>query len=433
MLIQFDRCAHSYSESIRLQFSSSNLQKSLNKSIEYTYENRLKEKKDCELSENKLLVVAGHPGSGVVAFSDLIEKKLIRNEALSKCTILSVKIDLSTVNIDLNKKEEEAEEAKGEEEANLRSINISRAIEKAFSSSITLTSPDKPINHTMVTVITVVTTADCHISQAVLLNLFIKYSKAKSTHLNSRVNIAAVLAVVSPKALFHEPSALSSDGNIISQVNSKRSQIINSSCGREAWSGAMMDICRAGLCNMAVLIDATSTTTVTSSSTGEAYSEFRKWLQSVNPDVAVVRLNPASLLITEDTMQTLLTLLNIEGDRNTCHRDSTFDIRYNPLSSSNDVSDQLHSTIRYSIRPRINSCKSGLNIIDIPLSQVPCSSTPQWSLPSLLSMLRLLFPVASLSCPAIYLTDAWQASTRGSHTGFKRMIELARMKVCIYI
>ena len=151
---------------------------------------------------------------------------------------------------------------------------------------------------------------------------------------------------------------------------------------------------------------------------------MKQWVVTVNSDVSVVRINPSNLRIEEDMMDFLSDLM--DKDPNTSERSATLATRYNPFHIYNStMKERKISKVRYSYKPEIDKFPTGLYSFKIP---VPSQA---WSLHSLLTVLKLLFPFASVSCPAVFLSQTWYPSCNESYSqrGFKRLIDLAKTKI----
>ena len=192
----------------------------------------------------------------------------------------------------------------------------------------------------------------------------------------------------------------------------------------------MKSLCQAGVCDIAVLIDASPVDRA--ALIVDLFSDFKVWIQSVNSSVNVVRLNPTNIRLEEDTLDVLINLLkateiNSSGSHNV--RSSIYTVRHDPLSiltNKNNCKIPKQISVRRSLRPEINSYHSGLCTLNVPM---PSSV---WSIQSLLSVLQLLFPLATVSCPSTLLIESWCANNVDrsiGNTGFNRLIKLATYKV----
>ena len=203
--------------------------------------------------------------------------------------------------------------------------------------------------------------------------------------------------------------------------------------GLELQRTSVKGSCQAGVCDIAAVVDSPSDRSADRSnpnpnpdrSVGEVYSDFRQYVQSVNPSVHVVRINPTSLRLEEDTVETLISLLSLKKGGKSV-RSSVYSVRYDPLLSAGPERG-LHRPlrVRQSHRPEIDTFPAGLHTVRIP---APSSSLQPWSLRSIVTVLQLVFPLAPVSVLAASLSDTWQANINESR-GFKRLIDLARVKV----
>ena len=194
--------------------------------------------------------------------------------------------------------------------------------------------------------------------------------------------------------------------------------------GLETQRGFVKSLCQAGLCDTIVIIDCPTGDYI--SSIKEIYSTFKQWILSVNPTINIVRINPANLRIGEDMIESFVDLL--KKDEKISSRFATFAARHDPLLLLNSDTKRLKiPNVRLSFRSEIGTFQSGLCCYKIPLP------LPALSLPSLLTILKLLFPLAFVSCPAIYLADTWHPNINNKcfKRGFKRLIDLAKIKIFV--
>ena len=310
----------------------------------------------------------------------------------------------------------------------------------------------------MVIVVSVTLASRFHMCQSDLLFLLHHAALTSSTNINMNVSIAVRVAVVSATAAANAVLVTPCDGHLV---------------GVETWRSTGLEICHRGVCDVAIVIDATSSTA------GDAYYSFRNWLQRINPDAQVVRQHPGSLRLDEETLDMLSSFLKtttvgsgnkyatgtstvlkeIRSARNQAH--ATFAIRYDPLghggsvtslsagkSTTTTVSASVLPKARFSCRPSVPGEPAGLSafrVIPPSLQQQSNNNSPKsnqsmgtglWSVPALLHVMQFIFPQASVSCPAAYASeDHWNvppptASVHGTpQYGFRRAIELARAKV----
>ena len=313
----------------------------------------------------------------------------------------------------------------------------------------------------MVVVVSVTLASRFHMCQSDLLFLLHHAAITSSTSIKINVSIAIRVAVVSATAAANAVLVTPCDGHLV---------------GVETWRSTGLEICHRGLCDVAIVIDATSSTA------GDAYYSFRNWLQRINPDAQVVRQHPGSLRLDEEAMDMLSSFLEtthvgsgnkhgtgtgtstvlkeIRTARNQAH--ATFAIRYDPLGQGSVMSSSAgKSTVaatlllpkaRFSCRPSVPGEPAGLSAFRvIPPSlqhqqhrqsnnnqskNSQSTGTGLWSVPALLHVMQFIFPQASISCPAAYASeDHWNvppptASVNGTpQYGFRRAIELARAKV----
>ena len=192
--------------------------------------------------------------------------------------------------------------------------------------------------------------------------------------------------------------------------------------GLETYRASVQSLCQAGLCDVAILVDSSSGER--STLTESIYSNFKKWVVDVNAEVNVVRMSPLNLRIDEDMMDSLFDLM--QKDQNSSERSATLATRYNPFHFYNSTMKEFKmSKVRLSYKPEIDKFPTGLYSFRIP---VPSQA---WSLQSVLTVLKFLFPLASISCPIVFLSRTWYPNCNNSYyeRGFKRLIDLAKTKI----
>ena len=195
------------------------------------------------------------------------------------------------------------------------------------------------------------------------------------------------------------------------------------------------------MCDILVIIDANKSTQK-SDSLGCTYTEIRQWAESVNSEVEFVKINPSSMRFEEEITDLLVSL----ADPLRCHlskREMSSRVRHSThLNNPTDIH------ISRSHVPDEVSYNTGLCSLHLsPATAQSASSLPQqiWSVQSLLSVLQVLFPSASVCCPSTALSESWcTAPTTVSNTistitstshvttpvrGFQRLIQLAKAKV----
>jgi hypothetical protein len=360
------RCAHAYSEAIRLQFPTAGLQVSLNN---YSKDLHQITKSGASPEQNlfirstslhqKLLVVVGHPGSGVVAVGGQFKKRLLAQEALSDCSVGSVILDMTSV--------------KGEGTSDFL-VNVTKMVTDVMADqhlvkgnigSSSNSSSNASSETSSVLNVLLITTIDYHMGQADLLNLLT--SCAQKTNPSLIVSIGAVVAVVAARS--SAESVMEIDGCL-------DTALLTSCFGLEAFKGGLMELCQPGLCDIAIVVDALSSgdPSVSKGSTGEAYSIFRKCVQLVNPEVTVVRMGPATLRLEDETVDALIPFLQTQkkGIKANSLRNATFRVRYDPChspSNNSSLNKSLKSSdIRQSNKLLIKGSQLGLQtlLVSIP-------------------------------------------------------------------
>ena len=200
------------------------------------------------------------------------------------------------------------------------------------------------------------------------------------------------------------------------------SSTYHTSIGLETYRASVKSLCQAGLCDVVILIDGSSGER--STLTESIYSNFKKWVVDVNAEVNVVRMSPLNLRIDEDMMDSLFDLM--QKDQNSSERSATSATRHNPFHLYNSTMKEFKiSKVRLSYKPEIHKFPTGLYSFRIP---VPSQA---WSLQSVLTVLKFLFPLASISCPTVFLSRTWYPSSNNSYyeRGFRRLIDLAKTKI----
>lgn len=202
------------------------------------------------------------------------------------------------------------------------------------------------------------------------------------------------------------------------------------SYGFETFRGCVKSLFAVDVCDLAVIVDTPSGPASTGGDS--ACSECRKWITERNPTVEVVRMKLTSLRLDEDTVEKLLSTLTSSESAHCTAREATYRVRHGPLLASDRVPN-----VRLSYGPGPYTLPR-LRTLRMPISLLPVRSTSAsasaWSVPSLFSILQLIFPHATVSCtPSLLLAD-WRATSTAANSssasrGFKRLTDLARLKV----
>jgi hypothetical protein len=177
------RSAHVLSESIRLQFSTAGLQNSL--SLCSATAKQAEHQPLNATPSRKLLIVTGPSGSGVRTVGGLVKKQLSAHVDMQRCHVDSAEVCIpeisSTCAADL----------------------VLKAVEDMARD--TLIQPRRNGYNTAVTIVVVTIAPECHIDQGNLIKLLTSIAQTCSPGV--RVSLAAVVAVVAPRALLRETAA----------------------------------------------------------------------------------------------------------------------------------------------------------------------------------------------------------------------------------
>jgi hypothetical protein len=187
------------------------------------------------------------------------------------------------------------------------------------------------------------------------------------------------------------------------------------------------------VCDLAVVVDTPSGPT--SSGGDNTCAECRKWIIERNPSVEVVRMKLTSLRLDEATVERLLSTLKSPENALGTAREAAYRARHGPLiASDNAPTVRLSYGPGSSALPRLRTLRMTVSLLPARTPSVSASSPPSaWSVPSLLSILQLIFPQATVSCTPCFLVDDWRATSVATSwstsRGFKRLADLARSKV----
>jgi hypothetical protein len=179
------RSAHVLSESIRLQFSTAGLQNSLS-TCSAAAKKAVHQSLNATLSR-KLLIVTGPSGSGVRAVGGLVKKQLSAHEDTQRYHVDSAEINLPGIFSSFAADRVTAD------------LVLKAVVEMARNA---LTQPRGKGDTSSVTIVLVTIAPECHIKQGDLIKLLT--SVAETCSPGMRVSLAAVVAVVAPKALIRE-------------------------------------------------------------------------------------------------------------------------------------------------------------------------------------------------------------------------------------
>lgn len=179
-----NRSAHVLSESIRLQFTTTGLQNSL--SVCATTANQSNQPLNPALSR-KLLIVTGPSGSGVRAVGGLIMGQLSAHADMQKHCIDCAEINLPEISSSCAVDR-------------MTACVLLRALEDKACEA--LTQPRGTGDTSSVTIVVVTIAPEFHIAQSDLIKLISRVAQTCSPDMH--VSIAAVVAVVAPKALMSD-------------------------------------------------------------------------------------------------------------------------------------------------------------------------------------------------------------------------------------
>ena len=132
----------------------------------------------------RLLVVVGPSGSGVLTLSTLIEKNLASHDGFANVHVSSVQLNIAEIVSDS------------------RELADHQIIEKIKESCDTVFATQPCLLTPSVIIVSLTTSAECYIDQADLLTLLV--FSAQRCSVNIAVDIGAVVCVIAPKALLRE-------------------------------------------------------------------------------------------------------------------------------------------------------------------------------------------------------------------------------------
>ena len=178
--------------------------------------------------------------------------------------------------------------------------------------------------------------------------------------------------------------------------------------------GCTKSICLADVCDMAVIVDVDER----SSRSDSVYFKFRKWVESVNRDAEIIRVNPTRLRVDNDDVDAIVKYLGLKKPGVVSARESARRLRHAPLLSTATIAA---TRSRVTLTP--HSCTtslSGLRVLRLHARSLPqCRYSPGiWSLNSLLSVLQFLFPSASVCAPPGLLSEVWHSDSPLSSSSF---------------
>ena len=421
------RCTHAYSEAIRLRLPHYGVQTF----TETADRSALSGAGGGQRAQGvRLVVLTGQAGSGVGILADHICTRLEQGGAV----VSSVAVDLAaatataTAPHDARRGESKSAGDKSDGEgadAQACQAAVTRAIDSAFTAEKLRVDA----RGNAVVVVSVILASRVHLRQPDLYALLTKAAAAAAKCASATVAIR--LAVVSAKTAAAAVLGTPVNPRPLASESTQGAPTGYLLVGVEAWRGAGLEVCQRGVCDLAVVVDATASTA------GDAYYSFRNWLQQVNPDAMIARVHPTSLRLDEEPMDLVMSCLDPASARTRAenliahtHARATFAFRYAPLSLPS-ASDGRDAKFRLSCRPVVGGGQAGLTALQLTLpshTTTVGSGSAMWSVPSLLTVLQFIFPHASVSCPAAYADDRWNPPPSGA-AGFRRAVELARAKV----
>ena len=184
------RCAHTYSESIRLQFPSAGLQNSLNQYSNELGQNKMKGKEEMKrITEivRKLLIIVGPLGTGVRTIGGLITKRLSAHEMMSHHTLGCIEINLADIL----------------PETSLHGSDYNSGFLKGFenltTTAIAPLNENSRFSSSSIIVVILTTVAECCIPQADLLKLLTANIIRNSQGIS--VSLVGTVAIVSAKSI----------------------------------------------------------------------------------------------------------------------------------------------------------------------------------------------------------------------------------------
>jgi hypothetical protein len=163
----------------------------------------------------------------------------------------------------------------------------------------------------------------------------------------------------------------------------------------------------ADVCDIAIIVDVDER----SSRSDSVYFKFREWLESVNSDAEIIRVNPTRLRVDNDDVDAIVKYLGLKDPGVVSARDSARRLRHSPLLSTATM-----TATRSRVSLTSHSCTtslSGLRVLRLHARSLPqCRFSPGiWSLNSLLSVLQFLFPSASVCAPPGLLSEDWHSDS----------------------
>ena len=182
------------------------------------------------------------------------------------------------------------------------------------------------------------------------------------------------------------------------------------SYGFETFRGCVKSLFAVDVCDLAVIVD-----TPSGPGGDSACSECRKWITERNPAVEVVRMKLTSLRLDEETVERLLSTLTSSESAHCTAREATYRVRHGPLMASDRVPNVRlsYGPGPYTL-PRLRTLRMPISLLPVCSTSVSASvsaSASAWSVPSLFSILQLIFPHATVSCtPSLLLAD-WRATS----------------------
>ena len=190
-ILLFCRCAHAYSESIRLKFPTAGLQNSLDQYSAEIIKNKkiereMKMKKNSK-HDRKVFMIFGPLGCGVQTIGGLIEKGFTSHEKLKSCPIGSIHINLFNFLPETSLPERE------------KDIFTLKGMDDLLAATMATLNLKSEFSRTSAILIIVTSAIGCYLPQADLLQL-LTTSVIKSSP-GISVSLAGVVAVVSPKSI----------------------------------------------------------------------------------------------------------------------------------------------------------------------------------------------------------------------------------------
>jgi hypothetical protein len=168
------------------------------------------------------------------------------------------------------------------------------------------------------------------------------------------------------------------------------SEDVDTHLGSETWAASGLHGAHAGqLADLVVAIDG--------SGSGSAFSDLRQWLSQFNADATAVRVTPANLRLEADAVDLVLRRLRAASVVPGSVVSST-----KPLCASKGYGAPLptaHEEREWSVNSKVR--RSHCYIASLPVLQtmqvLPPAQSGSWSINSLVSVLKVLFPRAVLS------------------------------------